>query len=684
MATVTINGISYDTDANPAADPAVEPATRSRYLLIAARQPIDSAVRNALDREGAVLLEAVPGGAFICRYPLADARRIAALPFIDWVAPYPVAVKLSPALLGLPYVEGGVPAAEAWNRRRALSDGDPMTVDVVLHRMVDPAALVQRVAAAAGVEPTFVVVAGRKLRVTLQHAGRARDVAALDEVRHLDTVRSAKGANSAARTVLRTPPPGSSGSAFTGLNETICIADTGFDKGILNDVHPAFKNRVKKLYALARAGLSDDPSGHGTHVAGSALGDGLSEAEGLLQGTAPGADLVVQSVGTGVGTQMEFPASLEDLLLPPYSQDKARIHSNSWVRDGAPQQYLTDCEEIDRFVYEHRDLAICCAAGNDGDENVVGSGKIALGSVRAPGTAKNCITVGASENDRPSIVDTWKQHLANCGEPLASDLSADNPEGMAAISSRGPTADARFKPDVVAPGTFVLSARSRKTTNQAWSASSDPLYMFDGGTSMSTALVAGCAASVRHFLRTGQQIRQPSAALVKAALINGARPIRGQYRPSEAGTVPNNVQGFGRVDLQAVVGPYEAGETVEFFDEDRALETGEDEEFEVALGTAGRRLKVTLVWTDPPGESLQCDLDLIVRAGNRERHGNKPAASTRFDRVNNVEQVDWANVPQASATVIVRAHSVPHLPVGPPAAGAMTSGQSYALVVRVV
>ena len=82
-------------------------------------------------------------------------------------------------------------------------------------------------------------------------------------------------------------------------------------------------------------------------------------------------------------------------------------------------------------------------------------------------------------------------------------------------------------------------------------------------------------------------------------------------------------------------------------------------------------LKATLVWTDPPGEGLQSDLDLIMKTGGKERHGNMPAGSAGFDRANNVEQVLWANLPAGSVTVTVVAHRVTLEP------------QSFALVVRV-
>jgi hypothetical protein len=160
----------------------------------------------------------------------------------------------------------------------------------------------------------------------------------------------------------------------------------------------------------------------------------------------------------------------------------------------------------------------------------------------------------------------------------------------------------------------------------------------------------------------------PSAALIKALLINGAVQIPGQYSPTEAGAIPNNNDGFGRVDLAGsviVAGPHpDSG-----FGGGGPLKQGQQESFTVDIperapggaqpasaGTA--TFKITLVWSDPAGAALQNDLDLIVRAADgTERHGNM-GTSKGFDRRNNVEQVLWHNMPPGRATVVVRAFRI--------------------------
>jgi hypothetical protein len=185
---------------------------------------------------------------------------------------------------------------------------------------------------------------------------------------------------------------------------------------------------------------------------------------------------------------------------------------------------------------------------------------------------------------------------------------------------------------------------------------------------MATPLVAGSAAVVRQWLQS-QGIARPSAALIKAMLINAADIIPGQYVPPEVSAPPDISQGFGRVNLLRVVTPAAQSETVRFFDENTQLDTGKTES--LFQGPVGKSAKVTLVWTDPSGEALQNDLDLVVRnAAGQEFHGNMPAGSTNFDRVNNVEQIIFQTATPDQITVTVQCFRA-------------TVPQSYALVVRI-
>ena len=98
-------------------------------------------------------------------------------------------------------------------------------------------------------------------------------------------------------------------------------------------------------------------------------------------------------------------------------------------------------------------------------------------SLDAPGTAKNALTVGASDNVRSSggynpggPCYTWYTCWPSDFQvnPTRDDRLSDNSGELAAFSSRGPANDGRRKPDVVAPGTNILSTRSQVASGTGW------------------------------------------------------------------------------------------------------------------------------------------------------------------------------------------------------------------------
>jgi subtilisin family serine protease len=672
MARITINGISLDPTVQAEALGSFKlssaDSSKSNYILIQTTAPLNRDQKEELRGLGVEILEYVPTQTYICSYLDSDLNSLRALPYVEWVNVYLEGFKVAPQLTTSSREIFAADLLSLGATETSMSQ-EPRSVEVVLHRNVSSADVRQKIAKAARLDPDELTVSGGKVRLTVQPQ-QLEDLAAIDEVRHIEELIPPKLSNTVALGIMRADTTHLA-NALEGEGQIVAVCDTGFDRGSTSDVHPAFGSRVRKLYALGRAS-ANDPHGHGTHVAGSVLGDGVSDSMAEhIRGAAPKAGLVLQSVYDAGGGLGGLPTDLNDLFRVPYQEDEVRVHTNSW---GSPAfgVYTQSSFEVDEFIWNNRDLVVCFSAGNDGSDGNA-NGVIDAGSVGSPGTAKNCITIGASESNRPLISKPyggpWPSDFPV--DPFASDAWANNPQGMAAFSSRGPTRDGRIKPDLVAPGTAILSTHSRAAhIGSFWGPSSDPLYCFMGGTSMATPLVAGCAAVVREFFQK-QHGRVPSAAMVKAMLINGATDIAGQYVPSEAETIPNLSEGFGRVDLAATVGPYAAGEAVTFRDEDMALETGEEEVSRVQITSSGSVLKVTLVWTDAPGETLQNDLDLIVRAANgEERHGNMPPSSTDFDTKNNVEQVIWPDVPVGQVNIVVRASRI------------TLHAQSYALVMR--
>jgi serine protease AprX len=673
LARITINGVSLDPASTAPGMAAITSpdSSQSNYILIQTAEPLTPDQQAQLSALGVVIHEHVSENTYLCGYQASDLSAVRALPFVVWANVYLQGFKIQPSLrppaAALP-TTNIVPPTLVSSTARTLR-----TVDVVFHNDVDPNsdAFKQRVAAAVRLNADDLKMSRHKVRLQIQER-YLNDLAAIDEVRHIEEVPDRKLFNNVARPILDATVV-VSGTTFAGDGQIIVVNDTGFDTGSTGNVHPAFTGRVLKLVALGRVNKTDDPEGHGTHVAGSALGDGNSATMGgVIQGTAPRASLIVQSLLDSSGGLGGIPTDLNDLFRPPHDDDGARIQTNSWGTTTPGLPYSQSSREIDEFIWNHQECVICFAAGNDGADRGA-HGTIDAGSIGSESAAKNCITVGASENNRPNIEVTYGALDSSTfpADPIHSDLVANHDEGMAAFSSRGPTREGRFKPDVLAPGTCILSTRSRAaaTVSTLFGTSSDSAFFFDGGTSMSTPLVAGCAAVLRECLvKNGTP--HPSAALIKGLLINGATELAGQYGPSEAGLSPNNNSGWGRVDLAGSViipGPNaNAG-----FGDAGPLKQGESGTVVVNIpqrggGAAGGprpfgaspSFKVTLVWTDPPGATLQNDLDLIVVASDgQERHGNA-GAGKNFDRTNNVEQVVWNNMPSGPAKITVVAFRI--------------------------
>ncbi|PGG97676.1 hypothetical protein AJ80_09659 [Polytolypa hystricis UAMH7299] len=664
MSTISINGNHLDpiseTPTLRAFNLESNDASSSNYILVQTRAPLTDEQEDQLENLGVVIQEAVSPNTSLCSYKSNDLSAIRDLPFVAWANVY----------LNLFVVQSSLKTPAPTTHSLSAFSAAPKSrrahlVDVLLHRDVDIASAGEvkaAIAAAAHADVHSLTAGAGKVRLNVEEQ-YLDDLAAVDEVRLIKEVHPAVLFNNKAVDVLNARVE-VNGTEYLGEGQVVAVGDTGFDKGSPDDTHHAFTGRVKKLYGLGRDGKADDPDGHGTHVCGSVLGDGQSETMGgHIQGVAPKASLVVQSLLDGQNGLGGIPTDLGDLFLTPYNDDNARIHTNSWgssSRSGIQLPYDASSEDIDQFVWEHKDMVILFAGGNSGvDANR--DGMIDPRQIGSQAAAKNCITVGASENNRPEVDIPYGSRWPVA--PIGKDKMADHPEGMAAFSSRGPTKEGRVKPDIVAPGTAILSTRSRNLVNagSSFGTSTDPEWWFLAGTSMATPLVAGCVAVVRESL-IANDTPNPSAALVKALLINGAVELTGQYVPSEAGPSPNSSSGFGLVNLaNSLIFPEH--HTDGGFHEGGPLCQGEGRDNSITVtipdgGNNASTLKVTLVWTDYPGEFLQNDLDLIVIASNgTERHGNM-GEKQDFDRTNNVEQVVWRDIPAGEAKIVVYAYNI--------------------------
>jgi subtilisin family serine protease len=423
-------------------------------------------------------------------------------------------------------------------------------------------------------------------------------------------------------------------AGLTGRGQLVGVADTGVDER-----HPDLKDRLRRVVALGRTGDGTDPHGHGTHVAGTLAGDG-SASGGMFRGAAPGATIFFQSVLDASGGLTGLPVDLHDLLAEAYDAG-CRIHNNSWGAD-AGSVYRMSSLEIDEFVAGHPEMLVVVAAGNAGRSGAprhVPRGYVDLFSVAAPATAKNALTVGAGRSTRSLPHRTWRQWSPGAfpDAPIGAEHLGGDPESLAAFSSRGPCQEHdRIKPDLVAPGTCIVSARSAPAPDTTFWHGWDDHYAVLGGTSMAAPLVAGSAALLREWF-TGRG-HEPSAALLKATLVNGARWLGGHDAGAQHPHPPNCHQGFGALDLTATL-PHayaDGGRT--------AALAGLGRTVRLPLRRTGTgSLRVCLAWTDPPGRGIQHALALVVwhRQSNRRWLGNEQrrASYATADTANNVQVV---------------------------------------------
>ncbi len=566
---IRLGRVTFDPSAGePALARSLQSAPKDgpNTYLLQFNGPVQEPWKAAAAQAGAHLYGYVPEHAFIARIDTAALAAVRALPFVRWVGLYHPAYRLDAAL----------------DARR---DPGSVTIEAQTLPDADLDALSQTISGWGG------TVAGRAanaiagyLRATLP-AARLGDLAAQDAVLWVAPYAAPQLHNNiGGGQIMRANEVRQSLGLF-GAGQTVAVADTGLDVGDPATIHPDFQGRIVKGYCLGRPSPCDwsDADAHGTHVAGSVLGSGKASGSNpathqypatSFPGVAPEAKLVMQSVEAADGSLAGIPDDEGDLMRQAYG-DGARIHTNSWGGQTGddPQHpqyggYVPDSQQIDLAAWQKKDMLILFSAGNSGTD-ADGNGVIDSDSIGAPGTAKNVVTVGASENlrasggynpsgDCTSWGDCWPNDFGT--GPLSNDTPSDDANGMAAFSSRGPTDDGRIKPDIVAPGTNILSVRSHHPqAGTGWGVYNAD-YIFEGGTSMSTPLTAGAAALAREWLGRVKGFANPSSALMKSVLINGAADMSpGQYGTGASREIPsrrpNNVTGWGRVDLAEALNP---------------------------------------------------------------------------------------------------------------------------------
>ncbi|MGA2174970.1 MAG: S8 family serine peptidase [Verrucomicrobiota bacterium] len=499
---------------------------------------------------------------------------------------------------------------------------------------------------------------------------------------------------------------------FTASAFVVDVTDSGIDDGTTTPNHfglysegetnAASRVVYSRLEGTPNAGSTlKGCDGHGTlnaHIIGgydNASGYPFADNAGYHYGL--GVCPFVQ-LGSSVIFDPDYPTgnlSFSQLQDQAY-QDGARVSNNSWGYGNANGDYGIASQEFDALVRDaqpagspypatgNQEMVIVFAAGNSGP---------GAQTPDEPATAKNVIAVGGADNVQP---------FGGYDECNIGDNQAGSANEILDISSRGPCADGRHKPDLVAPSTHVSGGvvqagdpGSFGTADSCYNGDSvcggvgstyyppgQQFYTASSGTSHSTACVAGgCALLRQYFLN--QSFLPPSPAMTKAWLMNSARYLTGVTAND---TLWSDAQGMGELDLGAA---FDGVPRIvrDQLGVDTFTESGQTRAFSGSVADTNLPFRVTVAWTDAPGSTIGAaynnDLDLTVSIGGQTYLGNVfsnawSAAGGAPDPANNVESVFLPPGAAGNFTVTVAATSLNS--IGVPN-GSNGLAQDFALVI---
>lgn len=630
----------------------------------------DTQAANRLESFGAKIVGYLPHDTFIVQWNSSSKHKLSESNEFRYVGNYQNSFKISPAL---------------WSKVSSSEkrSSDSMTVELVGFKGVsidDLQKLLQKYSPGSEIsqsktidETAFIrLTLNQQLKETILNLARSGQVMWIDNYLPLKTHNiDSVGPIQSDSTEITGATIWSKGIVGTG--QIVAVADSGLDRNQdffsqyntgsgavskrytdavsttgsnLGELHP--ENKVIGYFVQPGATAYDDneecvegeggSSFHGTHVAGTVAGDSGTPASATSanydngDGMAPHAQILFQDIGNSETGCLSGTGGYH--MFVQAAKAGAGISSNSYgslAEDPASDGYKFNDYEVDKASYDIEDMLIVFAAGNDGNAG--------LGH---PAHAKNVLAVGA--------------------------LGHGNSTSTAVFSGRGPSYDGRVKPDIMAPGSGIVSAAGN-TDNSVPPAQSSNALSSKSGTSMATPTVSGGAALMRQYFMDGfypdgiknaSNALKPSGAMLKTVLLNGTK-LRTR--------VPSIDQGWGRIFLDNNL--YFPGDSRDLrvwdLPNSNGLSTGEEMVFKVQV-PAGEPFRATLSWFDPPaslgnGEALINDLDLEVRFNGQTYKGNNWSFGESIeggdaDDIDTVEQIHIANPGAGTYELVVKGTQV--------------------------
>lgn len=660
-------------DGEPTISPELQAAANTPYALLQLLAPMQTSWAADFQALGLTFYGYIPEYTYLVRLPDGSQTTVANHPAVRWLGAYHPAYKISPTLSDGRLLLQLFPDAE-------------MSTAVASVSLTGATILEQNDAA------DLLIVEGT--------AALAPALAQIEAIYWIQNVAEMHELNDDARWVSQgniplTTPLYERG--LTGKGQVGAVSDSGlavynFDGATVpscffaddnNNGHggtplaPDANHRKVVAYSIPDGAIGDnvDGSGHGSHVVGSVIGDQPPWNEvSPADGQAYEARIYFQDIGLGPGL-INPPSDYRVMFSEAYDanndgiyqpENEPRTHSNSWGSTEAV--YSIETMQIDDFMWTHPDYLIFYAAGNQGP---------AASTIGQPATAKNIVTVAATENG-----------LAD-------------PNSLGYFSSHGPAPFGRMNPTVAAPGdriTSALAGAACGTTEKS-------------GTSMATPTVQGLTLLMRQYLWDGfyptgaanpADRIHPSAALLKAMLMNSGRPLDGLHTDNATGgSWPSNGQGWGRVTADDVLyfqGDHRALWLHDAFALDGSVgfdAAGQTQTFYISVSDgaplAAEPLEITLAWGDypglpPAGGPVVNNLDLTVTGPDGSLHFGNDINSNDFngqpdlapvvpDVVNPWEVVYLTNPVPGDYTITVTAGNIASTVLDP------VRKQGFALVV---